>query len=66
MATYSYILCTSCGGTGTTYEKTCPKCQGARMTAALVNEHLYRALDIAGCDALQSELNRLVELGQLA
>ena len=66
MATYSYILCSNCGGTGWSNETACPKCEGARMTGALVDEHLFRILDVTCCDLLENDSNEQVALAQFA
>ena len=64
MATYSYILCSHCVGTGRSNEKSCPKCEGARMTGSIVDEHLYRILDIACCDVPDGESREQFTLAQ--
>ena len=47
MATYSYILCSNCGGTGKAEAKVCSRCEGARMVGALVDDQLFAALGVA-------------------
>ena len=47
MATYSYILCSKCVGTGKAAGGPCPQCQGARMVGALVKDDPYVMLETA-------------------
>ena len=46
MATYSYILCSNCGGTGKADAKACPRCEGARMVGALVDDELFASMGV--------------------
>jgi hypothetical protein len=65
MATYSYILCTNCAGSGKANGNECKQCLGARMTGAVVDEHLYRILEIAACDFLPTNASGPLAYAQL-
>jgi hypothetical protein len=56
MATYSYILCSKCGGTSKAVGGDCPQCAGARMVGALVSEDLYQSFEVSPAADLLSEL----------
>ena len=49
MATYSYVLCSKCGGTGHASGSRCSRCEGARMTGSLVDERIFEMLEVE-CD----------------
>ena len=50
MATYSYVLCSKCGGTGHASGTRCSRCEGARMTGSLVDERILQLLEVEGSD----------------
>ena len=51
MATYSYVICSSCGGTSKA-DNACPRCQGARMVGTLVDDAMYRSFEVVEADDL--------------
>ena len=55
MATYSYVLCSKCGGTGHAGDSRCPRCEGARMTGSFVDERLLRLLEVESDDLIPAE-----------
>ena len=65
MATYSYILCTNCAGSGKANGVACTQCLGARMTGTLIDEHIYRTLEIATCDVLRTRATEPFAYAQL-
>ena len=65
MATYSYILCSNCGGTGKAEAKACPRCEGARMVGALVDDELFAILGVEDTPDFAQPIDEMPALQQV-
>jgi hypothetical protein len=65
VATYSYILCSNCGGTGKADAKPCPRCEGARMVGALVDDELFAILGVEETPDFAQPVDEMLALLQV-